>query len=216
MTVPERIRVAVFDDHPLFREGVAHTIRNSKGLEIVAESGCANDALRIAKNKLPDIILIDVSMSGNSLETARTIVSDCPSVKVVILTASESEDHVNEALAAGAQGYVLKGVGGLELIGILQALSRGGSYVAPGLAARLLTKSSRPITMAAKKDAPALTKREWCILDLVSRGLANKEVARTLGVTDKTVKHYMTNIMQKLQVRNRVEAVLALQKMLRH
>ena len=212
----DRIRVAVIDDHPLFREGVSHIIRSSKVLEFVAEGGCADDAVRICQDDLPDIVLLDVSMPGCGLAAARTIARACPVVKVVMLTVSESEDHVGQALAAGAQGYVLKGTSGPELINTLRAISQGGSHVSPGLAARLLMMGKRQQPAAPENDLPELTKREESILDLVSRGQTNKEIARALSITEKTVKHYMTNIMQKLQVRNRVEAVVVSQKMVRH
>lgn len=207
----DRIRVAVIDDHPLFREGVAHTIRSSKSLEVVAEGACADDAIRIVKDQLPDIVLLDVSMPGGGIEAARTISRVCPVVKTIMLTVSESEEHVAQALAAGAQGYVLKGTSGPELINTMRAVSRGESYVSPGLAARTIAK--RPPTAAAQDGyLPELTKREEDILDHVARGMTNKEIAKTLSISEKTVKHYMTNIMQKLHVRNRVEAVLALQR----
>src|SRR5262245_12694317 len=207
----DRIRVAVIDDHPLFREGVAHTIRSSKSLEVVAEGACADDAIRIVKDQLPDIVLLDVSMPGGGIEAARTISRVCPVVKTIMLTVSESEEHVAQALAAGAQGYVLKGTSRPELINTMRAVSRGESYVAPGLAARLLTIAKRPPTTAAQ-DLPELTKREEGILDHVARGMTNKEIAKILNISEKTVKHNMTNIMQKLHVRNRVEAVLAFQR----
>jgi two-component system nitrate/nitrite response regulator NarL len=209
----DRIRVAVIDDHPLFREGVAHTIRSSKVLEVVAEGACADDAVRIAEDELPDIVLLDVSMPGGGIEAARAISRVCPIVKTIMLTVSESEEHVAQALEAGAHGYVLKGTSGPELINTMRAVSRGESYVSPGLAARLLTLSKRQTRTAAQQnDLPELTKREEQILDLVARGLTNKEIARGLTISEKTVKHYMTNIMQKLHVRNRVEAVLAYQR----
>jgi len=152
----DRIRVAVIDDHPLFREGVAHTIRSSKVLEVVAEGSCADDAIRIVKDEVPDIVLLDVSM---------------------------------------------------------RAVARGESYVSPSLAARLLTMSRRtPQVSNEDSDRADLTPREEGILDHVALGMTNKEIARRLSISEKTVKHYMTNIMQKLHVRNRVEAVLAFQR----
>ena len=210
---PDPIRVAVIDDHPLFREGVAHTIHSSKVLAVVAEGACADDAIRIARDALPDIMLLDVSMPGGGIEAAQAISQVCPVVKTIMLTVSESEEHVAQALAAGARGYVLKGTSGPELINTVRAVSRGESYVSPGLAARLLTIAKRPPTAVAQDgDLPELTKREEDILDHVARGMTNKEIARSLNISEKTVKHYMTNIMQKLHVRNRVEAVLAFQK----
>jgi two-component system, NarL family, nitrate/nitrite response regulator NarL len=209
----DRIRVAVVDDHPLFREGVAHVIRNSDVLEMVGEGATAADAMRIAKEKLPDIILLDVKMPGGGIEAARVIARVCPVVKMIMLTVSESEDHVTQALEAGAHGYVLKGTSSSELVNTLCAVSRGESYVTPGLAARLLTLlQRRPTAPAHHHDLPELTERENQVLDHVARGLTNKEIAKDFDLSEKTVKHYMTNIMQKLHARNRVEAVLALQR----
>jgi two-component system, NarL family, nitrate/nitrite response regulator NarL len=209
----DRIRVAVVDDHPLFREGVAHTLRSSKALEVVAEGASADDAIRIVKDELPDIVLLDVSMPGGGIEAARTIARVCPVVKTIMLTVSESEEHVAQALAAGAHGYVLKGTSGPELIDTMRAVSRGESYVSPSLAARLLMLARRPTPAAAQEsELPELTKREESILDHVARGMTNREIANSLRISEKTVKHYMTNIMQKLHVRNRVEAVLAFQR----
>ena len=152
-------------------------------------------------------------MPGGGIESARTIARDYPVVKTIMLTVSESEEHVAQALAAGAQGYVLKGASGPELINTLRAVSRGESYVPPGLAARLLTLARRSSQAGSKEgDLPAMTKREHGILELVAHGQTNKEIAKTLSISEKTVKHYMTSIMEKLQVRNRVEAVLAFQR----
>lgn len=210
----ERIRVVVVDDHPLFREGVAHTLRGANFLELVGEGSTADDAVRIAKAELPNIVLLDVSMPGGGIEAARAIAHACPVVKTMMLTVSESEEHVAQALDAGAQGYLLKGTSGLELIAAMRSVARGNSYVSPRLAGRLLTLSRRQSGNGGAKptELADLTKREEQILDHVAQGRTNKEIAIQLKIGEKTVKHYMTNIMQKLQVRNRVEAVLALQK----
>ena len=209
----DRLRVAIFDDHPLFREGVVHTLRSAKVLEVVGEGGSADDAVRIARQELPDIALLDVSMPGGGIEAARSIARVCPIVKMIMLTVSESEQDVAQALEAGAKGYVLKGTSGSELLKTMFAISRGESYVTPGLAARLLTHATRQ-EPAPASDLPELTEREAQILAQVARGFTNKEIARTLAISEKTVKHYMTNIMQKLQVRNRVEAALAFRRQL--
>lgn len=209
----DRLRVAIFDDHPLFREGVVHTLRSAKVLEVVGEGGSADDAVRIARQELPDIVLLDVSMPGGGIEAARSIARVCPIVKMIMLTVSESEQDVAQALEAGAKGYVLKGTSGSELLKTMFAISRGESYVTPGLAARLLTHATRQ-EPARASDLPDLTEREAQILAQVARGFTNKEIARTLAISEKTVKHYMTNIMQKLQVRNRVEAALAFRRQL--
>lgn len=207
------IRVAVIDDHPLFREGVAHTIQRSGTLQVIGEGATADDAVRIAKAELPDIVLLDVNMPGGGVEAARAISNVCPVVKIIMLTVSESEEHVHQAMEAGVRGYVLKGTSGLELINTLRAVARGEYYVTPRLAARILALSKRSAKGSDPEDSfPDLTKREEQILDRVARGLTNKEIAKDLQISEKTVKHYMTNIMQKLQVRNRVEAALVFKK----
>jgi DNA-binding NarL/FixJ family response regulator len=207
----DRLRVAIIDDHPLFREGVVHTLRSARVLDVVGEGGTAEDAVRIARQELPDIVLLDVSMPGGGIEAARSIARVCPIVKTIVLTVSESEQDVAQALEAGVKGYVLKGTSGSELLKTMYAISRGESYVTPGLAARLLTQVKRQ-EQAQGAALPELTEREGQILAQVARGLTNKEIARTLSLSEKTVKHHMTNIMQKLQVRNRVEAAMVYRK----
>jgi DNA-binding NarL/FixJ family response regulator len=210
----ERLRVAIIDDHPLFREGVVHTLRGTKSLEIVGEGGSAEDALRIAREKLPDIVLLDVRMPGGGVEAARSIARACPVVKMIMLTVSESEQDVAQALEAGAKGYVLKGTSGSDLIKTMFAVSRGESYVTPGLAARLLTHAKKQQEATRAPELPELTERETQILAQVARGFTNKEIARALTLSEKTVKHHMTNVMQKLRVRNRVEAAMVYRKQL--
>jgi DNA-binding NarL/FixJ family response regulator len=205
----EVLQIAIVDDHPLFREGVAHTLRAQPGIEVVAEGESAADALRIAAERMPDVMLLDVSMPGGGLRAVQEIAAAFPVVKVVMLTVSEAEDDVTAALRAGARGYVLKGVAARELVRILRAVAEGEVYVTPSLAASLLFELT-----SGKSDANAasplavLTDRERQILERVAAGDSNKEIAAQLHVSEKTVKHHMTNILQKLQVRNRVEAAL--------
>ena len=211
MPMSNRLRVAIVDDHPLFREGVVHTLRSARELEVVGEGGSADDAVRIANQELPDILLLNVSMPGGGMEAARSIARACPIVKMIMLTVSENEQDVAQALEAGAKGYVLKGTSGSELLKTLFAVSRGKSYITPGLAARLLTHVKR---QEPGQAAPLLelTERGEQILAHVARGLTNKEIARALSLSEKTIKHHMTNIMQKLRVRNRVEAAMVFRK----
>jgi two-component system nitrate/nitrite response regulator NarL len=207
--MPDRIRIVLVDDHPLFREGVAITLASEPDFDVVGQGVSAEDAVQLAMDFLPDIALLDISMPGGGIEAARQIAVSCPVVKIVMLTVSEHDDNVVQALQAGARGYILKGVGGADLVNIVRAVDQGESYVSPDLAARLLTRVQSEDTDDAPSDPLAdLTAREEQILKLVSRGLSNKEVGRDLDLREKTVKHYMTNILQKLQVRNRVEAAL--------
>lgn len=203
------IRVAVIDDHPLFREGVAQTLQACEALEIVGLGANHADALRIAKDVAPDVMLLDIQLpGGGGLDAAREIAAAHSKTRIVILTASEDEEHVATALDAGASGYVLKGVSGNDLIRTVQAVHAGDTYVTPDLAARMLKSLKRGTVQKPERDVFSLTPREEDILDCVAVGQTNKEIAIRLNIGEKTVKHYMTNIMHKLQVRNRVEAAI--------
>jgi two-component system, NarL family, nitrate/nitrite response regulator NarL len=210
----ERIRVVLVDDHPMFREGVVHALSSQPDIEVVGQGGTAEEALRLSQELLPDILLLDISIPGDGLNAAQAVASACPVVKVVMLTASEEEDDVLAAFKAGARGYVLKGVSVAEMVGILRSAYLGEVYVTPALAAGLLMEMAGT---EGRRRAPAspvdgLTDREREILELVADGHSNKEIGQRLFLTEKTVKHYMTNILQKLHVRNRVEAALLAQK----
>jgi two-component system nitrate/nitrite response regulator NarL len=208
----DRIRVAIVDDHPLFREGVAHTLAGGHGIEIVGQGASADDALQLARDLLPDVILLDISMPGGGLNAAREIAAACPATRIVMLTVSE-EDDLLAALKAGARAYALKGVSGRELASILRAVHAGEVYVTPTLASSLLFEMTRaPKSRPIVNPLDELTERERQILELVAAGHSNREVGSRLYLTEKTVKHYMTNILHKLQVRNRVEAALLAQK----
>jgi len=207
-----RIRVAVIDDHPLFRQGVVHTLQSVVDMEVVGEGATAQDAVRMATSHLPDIMLLDVSMPGGGIAAAGEIRRNSAAVKTVMLTVSENEHDVAAAMQIGVNGYVLKGSSGPELLQILRAVQSGESYITPALGARLLAQSKSPVTDATSPGAATLTYRENQVLQLLSQGLKNKEIAHGLKLTEKTVKHYMTELMQKLKARNRVEAVLIARK----
>jgi two-component system nitrate/nitrite response regulator NarL len=206
----ERIRVAVVDDHPLFRDGVTHTFRNSEELDLVAMGGSRDDAVRIVKEEKPDVLLLDIQLPGGGIEAAQLIAGMSCKTKVVMLTASENESDVSAALESGACGYVVKGISGSDLIHTVCAVQKGDIYITPALAARMLKSNiaRRTARNESEKAAFVLTPREEGILNCVSIGQTNKEIAIALNISEKTVKHYMTTIMHKLQVRNRVEAAL--------
>ena len=205
----ERIRIAVVDDHPIFRNGVSQTFRDSEDLELVATGASHQEAVEIARRATTDIILLDIQLPGGGLEAVRSITEMESAPKVVMLTASDDESNVLAALEAGASGYILKGVSANELIGAVRSIQGGETYVTPALAARMLRGiHKRPAPGAAESSVFVLTPREETILDCVAVGRTNKEIAIELSISEKTVKHYMTTIMHKLQVRNRVEAAL--------
>lgn len=202
------IRIAVIDDHPMFREGAVQILTCMDGIEVVAEGATAADALRVAEEFHPDVMLLDIGLPGGGVEAAANIARTCPDVRAVMLTASESELDVASALQAGARGYILKGSSGAEVVETVRAIFRGECYVAPSLAARLLIQMGKRSEVVAGKPGSDLTGREEEILSFVSRGMTNKEIANRLQLTERTVKHHMTSIMRKSNVRNRVEAML--------
>jgi two-component system nitrate/nitrite response regulator NarL len=205
------IRLIVADDHPLFRDGVVRSLEESGCCSVVAQAGTADEAVRLVGEKKPDMVLLDLSMPGGGQAAATRIGEIAPEVKIVVLTASEDDDDILSALKAGAKGYVLKGVSSAALAEIVTNVAAGESYVSPSLAVRLLTEM-RTDTAAKPAEDPMsrLTAREEEILRLVARGLSNKAVARDLDLQEKTVKHHMTRILNKLQVKNRTEAAILL------
>jgi len=206
-----KIRVVVVDDHPMMRRGVSETLSEEPDLELVGTGASAQDALRLAKQGRPDLILLDIALPGGGIEAAREIVKSCPEVKVVFLTFREDRATVNAALRAGARGYIVKGVEGPELVGTLRQVNSGQSYVTPALAAQLLAAEHKDAAPALPTDAAPgarLTEREQQIVELLSKGLSNQEIADELDLTESTIKHYMTRILQKLGFRNRTEAAI--------
>jgi DNA-binding NarL/FixJ family response regulator len=205
----DTIRVALIDDHSLFRQGVRQTLHEAADIDIVAEGESAEDAIMIAERLTPDLMLMDVNMPGGGIVAATQIAKEYPNVKIMLLTVSESEDDVSAAMDCGVLGYALKGISGADLVQTVRAVSNGSSYITPALAAYVLRKLKRPDQNIAEKAAYLrLTAREEAILALAAEGLTNQEIGDKIGLREKTVKHYMTTIMQKLDVRNRVEAVL--------
>jgi DNA-binding NarL/FixJ family response regulator len=200
----DAIRVAVADDHPMFRAGVVGSLREVEGIEVVGEAGDAASALALARTELPDVIILDIAMPGGGLTAAREIAAACPATRIVMLTVSEDEDDLLAAVKSGASGYVLKGAGAGELVSVIRSVNAGEVYIAPALAWGMLREMQTPRTSPFDE----LTEREREVLELVAEGLSNQEVGDRLGLAEKTIKHYMTNILGKLQVRSRVEAAL--------
>ena len=207
------IRIAIVDDHPLFREGVTRSLSEIGGFEIVGEGATAQDAERIASTVQPDLLLLDISLPGGGLAAVATILADHPAQKIVMLTVSEANADVTRALNAGVQGYILKGVGSRALADILRNVASGESYLTPSLSARLLSDLQSPQPANGLADRlRQLTERQTEILRLVAEGLSNKEVALRLELQEKTVKHHMTGVLSKLNVRNRTEAALMMRE----
>ncbi len=207
-----RIRIVIVDDHTLFRDGLATILSAETDFEVVGQGGSAADAIRLARDLLPEIILLDIDMPGGGITAAREIANDCPVTKIVMLTSSEDDDHLIAALKTGSRAYILKGVPARELLRILRSVQSGETYVPSTLAASLLVEMTNPDHKESKRPIDELTEREHQILEGLATGLSNKEIGEKLFLAEKTVKHYITNVLQKLHVRNRVEAALLAQK----
>jgi DNA-binding NarL/FixJ family response regulator len=202
----EAIRVLVVDDHPLFRQGVVHSLAATNDFAVVGEAGSGKEALALSQELLPDIVLLDISMPGwSGFLTAEKIATACPATAIVMLTVSEDQDKLLAAFKAGARAYVLKGVSARKLADVLRAAVNGEVYVSPPLATEMLALLTRS---RAPDPLQELTDREREILGLIGTGLTNREIGQRISLSEKTIKHYVTNILQKLQVRSRVEAAL--------
>jgi DNA-binding NarL/FixJ family response regulator len=201
----DRIRVIVADDHPLFLHGLVAALSETDDIEVVGHAADGPGALRLARELLPDLAMLDVNMAGGGLQAARDIATACPATKIVMLTVSEDEDDIMAAMKAGASGYALKGIPARELVQVIRSVAAGDVYVAPALAWGLLRDMTKP---RASRPIDELSVREREVLELVAAGLSNAEIGVRLGLSEKTIKHYMTNVLGKLQVSSRVEAAL--------
>ena len=205
------IRIVLADDHPIFRDGLIHSIEETGNFKVVGVGGSADEAVTLAARHKPDIALLDLSMPGNGITAAARISQAGTAKAIAMLTVSEDSGDVTAAMQAGAIGYLLKGVSAIELRDILGRIANGEAHVSPGLAAQVLRimQNSKP---AEPNPIDDLTKREEDILKGVAAGKSNREIGDNLKIQEKTVKHYMTTILSKLQARNRVEAALMAQE----
>jgi DNA-binding NarL/FixJ family response regulator len=201
------IKLIVADDHPIFRDGLVQSLSETGEFEVLGTGASAQEAVALAEKHAPDVALLDLSMPGNGIAAAQEIVARQLAGHVAILTVSEDNTDVTQALQVGAIGYVLKGVSAEDLRRVLKGIARGEAHVSPGLAAQVLKIMQAP-KRKVHNPIDDLTKREEDILRLVATGQSNREVADALHLREKTVKHYMTVILSKLHARNRVEAAL--------
>ncbi len=207
----ERIRVLLADDHALFREGLVGILNAQPDFEVVGEASDGLEALIKAQELVPDLVLMDIGMPGcDGLEATRRLKKDLPAVTVVILTVRDDEEKLFEAIKHGAQGYLLKSMRSRSMLEMLRGAMRGEAAITPVLAGRMLEefrRLSRQATMVSEAEMVALTHREQEVLSLVAEGAADKEIAKALSISLHTVKSHTRNILAKLHVGSRYEAV---------
>jgi DNA-binding NarL/FixJ family response regulator len=205
----EALRVLVADDHPLFRDGLRALLASADDAELVGEAASGEEAVSLAAELQPDVVLMDVKMPGmGGVEATRRIVQDNPHVRVLMVTMFEDDGTVFQTMRAGARGYVLKGANYQEMLRALRAVGSGEAIFSPKIAVRLMDffSSVRPAT--PPRAFPQLSDREREILDLIAGGSKNPEIARRLYLSPKTVRNHVSNILHKLQVADRAEAII--------
>lgn len=202
------IRVMLVDDHALVREGTRRLLETESDVEVVAEAASGEEAIEAAQRLHPGIAIMDIAMPGmGGIEATRAIKGSCPETAVLVLSAYDDEPYLIALLEAGAAGFLLKNVHGQELINAIRAVSRGESVLQPSLAEKVMRRlSARAVTVEHSTDL--LSEREFEVLRLAARGLPNKEIARRLGLSIRTVHSHLANIFMKMHVGSRTEAVL--------
>ena len=208
----ERLKVLVVDDHALFRRGLQMVLKSEADIEVVGEAADGNEAVEKAQESMPDVILMDVRMPHRSgIEATQQIKDLLPHVKILMLTISDEEADLYEAIKAGASGYLLKEISIDEVADAIRSVFAGQSRLSPSMAAKLLQEfaaMSKRAAEARQLPAPRLTDREMEVLRLVAQGLNNRDIAKELFISENTVKNHIRNILEKLHLHSRMEAVV--------
>ena len=207
------IRVLMADDHALFREGVHAILKSVPDIEIVGEAGTGKEAIKLASDLVPDVILMDIQMPDlNGVEATQRILNTQPDVGIIIVTMLEDDDSLFSAMRAGARGYVLKGADKAEMLKSIRAVVEGEALFGPAIAGRLLSffQGNRPRSKdeSHSMSFPELTEREREVLAYIARGDTNAEIAEGLSISLKTIRNHVSNIFTKLQVVNRAQAAI--------
>jgi DNA-binding NarL/FixJ family response regulator len=212
MTEPERIRVLIVDDHALFRRGLMLVLESEDGIDVVGEADDGEDAIAKAEQLAPDVVLMDVRMPRVSgIEATRRLAEALPTTKIIMLTVSDEEDDLYEAIKAGATGYLLKEISIEEVADAVRAVTQGQTLISPSMASKLIaefTNLAKRATDRQQVPVPRLTDRELDVLRLVAQGITNREIAEQLFIAENTVKNHVRNILEKLHLHSRMEAVL--------
>jgi DNA-binding NarL/FixJ family response regulator len=208
----ERLRVLIVDDHALFRRGLQMVLRQEEDIDVVGEAGDGHEAVDKAQELMPDVVLMDVRMPGQSGIKATEQIKDLlPHAKILMLTISDEEADLYDAIKAGASGYLLKEISIDEVADAVRSVSSGQSRISPSMASKLLTEFAAMSKRADERQqlpAPRLTEREMEVLKLVAQGMNNRDIAKELFISENTVKNHIRNILEKLHLHSRMEAVV--------
>lgn len=208
----DAIRVLICDDHALFRRGLMMVLEAEDGIEVVAEAIDGEESIRKAEELVPDVVLLDVRMPrASGIEAARAIAEAVPTAKILMLTVSDDGNDLFDAIKAGASGYLLKEISVEEVASAIRAVVTGQSLISPPMASKLLVEFANLARKADERPvlpAPSLTERELQVLELVANGMSNREIAGELFISENTVKNHVRNILEKLHLHSRMEAVV--------
>jgi DNA-binding NarL/FixJ family response regulator len=205
----DRIRILIADDHPVFRFGLRALLAAEPTTEVVGEATTGDEAIRLAAELSPQIILMDLNMPGtNGIDATRRILATMPQINILVLTMFDDDDSVFAAMRAGARGYLLKGAEGEETLRALRAVSSGEAIFSPAIARRLMQYFGAPRPPAPTQTFPELTEREREVLVLIAQGYTNPAIAEKLVLSPKTVRNHVSTIFSKLQVAGRAEAII--------
>jgi DNA-binding NarL/FixJ family response regulator len=210
------IRVVVADDHALFRRGLEMVLESEDDIDVVAEASNGKEALDLAVEHVPDLVLMDVRMPSSGgidsgIEATQAIKDAVPNTKILMLTISDEEEDLYDAIKAGASGYLLKEISIEEVADAIRQVHKGQSLISPSMASKLLTEFAAMARKDEEKQqmpAPKLTDREMEVLQLVAQGLNNRDIAKELFISENTVKNHVRNILEKLHLHSRMEAVV--------
>jgi DNA-binding NarL/FixJ family response regulator len=212
MTDGESIRVVIVDDHALFRRGLDLVLSEEPDIKVVGEAADGIEAVHRAEEMTPDVVVMDVRMPRSTgIEAARRIRERLPDTKVIMLTVSDDEEDLYAAVKAGASGYLLKEISIEELADAVRAVARGHSLISPSMASKLLSEFNALVQQSEERHRsllPSLTEREIDVLKLVAKGLSNREISEELYISENTVKNHVRNILEKLHLHSRMEAVV--------
>lgn len=208
-----RTRLVFVDDHPTLLKGIAALFDGQDDYEIVGTGTSAAEAVELAVSAAPDVISLDLSMPGDVFSAIATVLERSPRTRIIVFTAYADVEMALRVLDAGVHGFVLKGRPSSDLFECIATVMAGGIFVSPEFSQQLMAGFRNRTRRVREQSATRLSAREQQIVQCLFEAKSNKEIARTLNLTEKTVKHYMTNLMSKLKVKNRLEVVLAAQKM---